>query len=92
MRLVIDLQGAQTDTRFHGIGRYSVDFSLALAEVAAPDHEVWLLVNTAYPGSARELRAMFAAWVPPERVLNLFPRRRSKPMSTTTVRCAPWPS
>lgn len=73
MRIVIDLQGAQTDTRFHGIGRYSVDFSLALAEIAAGDHEVWLLVNTAYPGAARELRARFAPWVPPERVLNFAP-------------------
>ncbi len=73
MRLVIDLQGAQTDTRFHGIGRYSVDFSLALAEVASHDHEVWLLLNTAYPDSARELRAMFAPWVAPERVLNFVP-------------------
>ncbi len=73
MRLLIDLQGAQTDTRFHGIGRYSVDFSLALAEVASHDHDVWLLVNTAYPDSARELRVMFAPWVPPERVLNFEP-------------------
>lgn len=73
MRLVIDLQGAQTDTRFHGIGRYSLDFSLALADVATRDHEVWLLVNTAYPDSARELRTMFASWVPPERVLNFVP-------------------
>jgi len=73
VRLLIDLQGAQTDTRFHGIGRYSVDFSLALTEVASSDHEVWLLVNTAYPDSARELRAMFAPWVPPERVLNFAP-------------------
>jgi glycosyltransferase involved in cell wall biosynthesis len=73
VRIVIDLQGAQTDTRFHGIGRYSVDFSLALAEIAARDHEIWLLVNTAYPDSARELRAMFAPWVLPERVLNFVP-------------------
>jgi glycosyltransferase involved in cell wall biosynthesis len=73
VRIVIDLQGAQTDTRFHGIGRYSVDFSLALTEIAAADHEVWLLVNTAYPDSARLLRAMFAPWVPPERVLNFVP-------------------
>jgi len=73
VRLLIDLQGAQTDTRFHGIGRYSVDFSLALAQVASSDHEVWLLVNTAYADSARELRAMFAPWVPPERVLNFVP-------------------
>ena len=73
MRIVIDLQGAQTDTRFHGIGRYSADFSLALAEIASAEHEVWLLVNTAYPDSARDLRAAFAPWVPVERVLNFVP-------------------
>lgn len=73
MKILVDLQGAQTDTRFHGIGRYSVDFSLALAEIASSDHEIWLLINTAYPDSARELRAMFAPWVPLERVLNFVP-------------------
>lgn len=93
MRIVIDLQGAQTDTRFHGIGRYSVDFSLALAELASRDHEVWLLLNMAYPDSAREFRAMFSPWVATERVLNFVPPTPleadvydDRPMRTTAER------
>lgn len=72
MRIVIDLQGAQTESRFHGIGRYSLDFALALARNPR-DHEIWLLINGHVASSARELRAMFADCVPPERVLMFFP-------------------
>ena len=72
MRIVIDLQGAQTESRFHGIGRYSLDFALALARNPR-DHEIWLLINGHVPSSARELRALFVDCVPSERVLMFFP-------------------
>lgn len=72
MRIVIDLQGAQTESRFHGIGRYSLDFALALARNPR-EHEIWLLINGYVPSSARELRGLFADWVPSERVLMLYP-------------------
>lgn len=72
MRIVIDLQGAQTESRFHGIGRYSLDFALALASNPR-EHEIWLLINGHVPSSARELRDLFEASVPPERVLMFYP-------------------
>ena len=30
MRIVIDMQGAQTESRFRGIGRYSLALALAM--------------------------------------------------------------
>lgn len=72
MRIVIDLQGAQTDSRFHGIGRYSLEFSRALARDPR-GHEIWLLVNGHDPESARELRSLFSDVVPPDRILMLVP-------------------
>ena len=72
MRIVVDLQGAQTESRFHGIGRYSLDFALALARNPR-DHEFWLLINGHVPSSARELRILFADCVPPERMLMFHP-------------------
>lgn len=72
MRIVIDLQGAQTESRFHGIGRYSLEFSLALARDPR-EHEIWLLLNGHDPESARELRGLFSGLVPTDRILTFVP-------------------
>jgi glycosyltransferase involved in cell wall biosynthesis len=68
MRIVLDLQGAQSETsRFRGIGRYS----LALAEAIAREpgqHDVWLVLNGRFPDSIEPLRAEFAHLIPPERI------------------------
>jgi hypothetical protein len=34
MRIVIDMQGAQTESRFRGIGRYTMSFSQAVARAS----------------------------------------------------------
>ncbi|HEY0847589.1 MAG TPA: glycosyltransferase [Noviherbaspirillum sp.] len=67
MRIVIDLQGAQTASRFRGIGRYSLALSLAIAR-NAKEHEIWLVLNAALPDSIPELRAAFDGLVPRERI------------------------
>ena len=67
MRIVIDLQGAQSESRFRGIGRYSLALALGVARNAGP-HEVWLLLNAALPAAIPELRQAFAGLVPPERI------------------------
>lgn len=67
MRILIDLQGAQCDSRFRGIGRYSL--SLALAMARNPDgHEIWLALSAAFPQSILDLRHAFAGLIPPERI------------------------
>ncbi|WP_353405061.1 glycosyltransferase, partial [Duganella hordei] len=67
MRIVIDLQGAQSESRFRGIGRYSLALALGVARNAG-QHEVWLLLNGALADAIADLRAAFADLVPPERI------------------------
>lgn len=67
MRIVIDLQGAQSESRFRGIGRYSLALALAMARNAG-QHEIWLLLNGALAAAIPDLRAAFAGLVPAERI------------------------
>jgi glycosyltransferase involved in cell wall biosynthesis len=67
MRIVIDLQGAQSESRFRGVGRYSLALALGLARNAGP-HQVWLLLNGALAASIPDLRQAFAGLVPSERI------------------------
>lgn len=67
MRIVIDMQGAQTESRFRGIGRYSSALALAVARNAG-GHEVWLALNAAFPESLAGIRRAFAGIIPQERL------------------------
>ena len=67
MRLVIDLQGAQCDSRFRGIGRYSLSLALAMAR-NAKEHDVWLALNSAFPQSILDMREAFAGLVDPAQI------------------------
>jgi glycosyltransferase involved in cell wall biosynthesis len=67
VRLILDLQGAQSNSRFRGIGRYSLAFAQAIAREAR-QHEVWVALNGRIPNSVEPLRAAFADLVPPERI------------------------
>ncbi|WP_167220725.1 glycosyltransferase [Massilia rubra] len=67
MRIVIDLQGAQSESRFRGIGRYSLALALGVARNAG-EHEIWLVLNGALGASIIDLRRSFAGLVPPERI------------------------
>lgn len=67
MRIVIDMQGAQTESRFRGIGRYSLSLALAMARHAG-QHEVWLVVNARFPDSIPAIRTAFDGLVPASRI------------------------
>lgn len=67
MRILIDLQGAQTESRFRGIGRYSLSIAQAIARNSGR-HEVWLALSGAFPETLDELHAAFKGLVPPERI------------------------
>jgi glycosyltransferase involved in cell wall biosynthesis len=67
MRIVIDLQGAQCDSRFRGIGRYSLSLALAISKNSGK-HEVWLALNSAFPQSILELRQTFDGLVDPAHI------------------------
>ena len=67
MRIVIDLQGAQCDSRFRGIGRYSLSLALAMAR-NAKEHDVWLALNSAFPQSILDLRETFSGLIDPAQI------------------------
>jgi glycosyltransferase involved in cell wall biosynthesis len=67
MRIVIDLQGAQSESRFRGIGRYSLSLALAMARNAG-DHEIWLALNNCMPESISDIRAAFSDLIPENRI------------------------
>lgn len=68
MRIVIDLQGAQSSsTRHRGIGRYSL--GLAEAIIRNPgDHDVHLALNGSFPETVRSIRHHFADILPRDRI------------------------
>jgi glycosyltransferase involved in cell wall biosynthesis len=67
MRIVIDLQGAQSSSRHRGIGRYSLQFTRAFAR-RAKHHDVVILLNDALPDAIASIREMLHGIVAPEQI------------------------
>jgi len=70
MRLLIDLQGAQTSgSRQRGIGRYTMALSQELASIAiSAGHSVHVLLNAAFPDALIEIRAKLRGLLPPNAI------------------------
>jgi glycosyltransferase involved in cell wall biosynthesis len=67
MRIVIDLQVAQAESCFHGIGRFSL--SLARAIVCnRGNHEVLIALNGLFPEKIEPIRVAFDGLLPPENI------------------------
>lgn len=58
MRIVIDMQGAQTESRFRGIGRYTLSFAQAVVRNRG-EHEVILVLSGLFPDTIEPIRAAF---------------------------------
>ncbi len=67
MRIVIDMQGAQSESRFRGIGRYSTALAQAMVR-SGGGHEFWLVVNDHMPG-IDELKKLFDGVLPGSRIV-----------------------
>ena len=68
MRILIDLQAAQTEASGRrGVGRYSVALAKSMARCAGDD-EVWLAISGRYPQAADQIRAEFDDSIPSERI------------------------
>src|SRR5262245_1144769 len=67
MRIVIDMQGAQTESRFRGIGRYTMLFSQAVARLRG-EHEIILALSGLFPDSIEPIRAAFDGLLPQENI------------------------
>ncbi|MFA6197084.1 MAG: glycosyltransferase family 1 protein [Sulfurimonas sp.] len=71
MRIVIDMQGAQTHSRFRGIGRYSLSLSLAIAKNRG-DNEIFLLLSGQFPDTLQQIKDAFCGVVPSENIFVWF--------------------
>ena len=60
MRILIDMQGAQSESRFRGIGRYTLALVDALLEASGPEHEILFLLNGNFREATLELRKKYA--------------------------------
>ena len=67
MRIVIDMQGAQTESRFRGIGRYTLAFAKAVVRNRG-EHEVILALSGLFPDTIDTIRAAFDGLLPPENI------------------------
>ncbi|MHB8921478.1 MAG: glycosyltransferase, partial [Halothiobacillus sp.] len=67
MRLVIDMQGAQTASRFRGIGRYTMALVKEMARQRG-EHEILLALNAAYADTIEPIRAAFAHLLPADAI------------------------
>jgi glycosyltransferase involved in cell wall biosynthesis/ADP-heptose:LPS heptosyltransferase len=67
MRLVIDLQGAQTGSRFRGIGRYSLSLAKAIARIGT-GHEILIVLSSLFPETIEPIRAEFADLLPRDNI------------------------
>ena len=63
MRIVVDLQGAQTGSRFRGIGNYSLSLIKAMIR-RAPDDDFILLLNGMLTDTIEPLRLEFDGLLP----------------------------
>jgi glycosyltransferase involved in cell wall biosynthesis/ADP-heptose:LPS heptosyltransferase len=67
MRLVLDMQGAQTESRFRGVGRYSLSLAQAIARNRG-EHEIILALSSLFPETIEHLRAAFEGLLPQENI------------------------
>lgn len=69
MRIVIDLQGAQTtSSRDRGIGRYSLAFAKAMAKLRG-SHELIIALNGAFPETIEPIRQAFDGLIPQKNIV-----------------------
>ena len=68
MRLLLDLQGAQTESRFRGIGRHTRALAAAVVERGG-EHHINVMFNAMLGANLGSLKEQFSRLLPPERIL-----------------------
>lgn len=69
MRIVLDLQACQGESRDRGIGRYSMALARAMLHCGRDRHEFWVALNGAFPESVESIRRELGTLLPPERIV-----------------------
>jgi glycosyltransferase involved in cell wall biosynthesis len=67
MRIVIDMQGAQTESRLRGIGRHTLSLTKAIARNRG-EHEIVLALNGLLSESIEPIRSIFDGLLPQENI------------------------
>lgn len=67
MRIVIDMQGAQTESRFRGIGRYTMSVAQAVVRNRG-EHEIILALSGLFPDAIEPIRVAFDDLLPQENI------------------------
>ena len=67
MRIVLDLQGSQTESRFRGIGRYSLSLAKAIVRNRG-NHDVIIALNGLFPETIEAIKAAFDQILPQENI------------------------
>ena len=86
MRIVIDMQGAQTESRYRGIGRYTMEFAKGVVRNRG-SHEVFIALSGLFPASIEPIREAFRdilpaenflIWHAPGPVQELYPKNKTR--------------
>lgn len=67
MRIVIDLQGVQSESRYRGIGRYSLSISKAIVRNRA-EHEVIIVLSNLFPDTIDKIKSEFKSLLPEKNI------------------------
>lgn len=67
MRIVIDLQGAQSESRFRGIGRYSLSIAKAIAR-NREEHEVLIVLSNLFSDTIEDIKKEFEDLLPTKNI------------------------
>lgn len=68
MRILIDLQGAQSPSRYRGIGRYATALAKAIIRNRG-DHEIFILLNGVFCDTIDQIKDDFSSILPADRVV-----------------------
>lgn len=68
MRIVIDLQGAQSDSRYRGIGRYTLALALEMVRQRG-EHEILIVLSGLFPETITPIQDLFRDLLPIEKIL-----------------------
>lgn len=67
MRLVVDLQSAQSGSRHGGIGRYSMDLLKGMIRQSG-EHDIHVVTNNLFPVQVNEVRAALRNYIDPTNI------------------------
>jgi glycosyltransferase involved in cell wall biosynthesis len=67
MRIIIDLQAAQSSSRLRGIGRYALSLADGIVRLRG-DHDVYIVLSGLFPSTIEPLRAHFKPLLPASHV------------------------